>query len=451
MPMKILLALLAVFIITPVQGDVVVFEDVQVITLNGDEILSGQSVLVRDGHIEQIAPRRDLSPPDGATIIAGRGRYLMPGLAEMHAHIPNSSNRQAMEEVLTLYLSQGITTVRGMLGEPGHLTARDDQLAGRLDAPRILAGGPSLNGNSVRSPDHGISLVDAQHEAGYDHLKIHPGLNRAEFDAIAHRARALGMKFAGHVSADYGALHALSQGQTCIDHLDGFISALVPPDSPGADLPAQFFGINLAPHADTAGIDALAKAVDEADAWVVPTETLMVSLAGPEDSDALLEQPGMDYVSRATRNNWRQSRENMVNNPGFDPKVAETWLALRRDLIQALHRHGQRVLLGSDAPQVFNVPGFSIHRELAIYVEAGLSPRDALATGSINVARYLGQTDSRGRIAPGYAADLVLLEANPLAHINHTRTVAGVMVAGRWYDRGWLDERLENIRKRHAD
>jgi imidazolonepropionase-like amidohydrolase len=447
---RLTIAIILLCAITSAHGNTVVFTGVDLITMNGDEVLRNQVVLVEDGVIQTIVPATNFSVPDGATEIDGRGHYLMPGLAEMHAHIPPSRNREIMLEVLTLYLSQGITTIRGMLGEPGHLTARDDQLAGKLAAPRIIAGGPSLNGNSVTSPAQGAAMVSAQFEAGYDHLKIHPGLSADEFDAIAGQARELGMKFAGHVSPAYGALHALAQGQICIDHMDGFIQALVPADSPGFGVAPQFFGINLAGHADSSGIDAIARAVESAGAWVVPTETLMVSVAGPDDNGDLLTQPGTAYVSASTRASWQRARESVVGDDNFDPLQAARWLEIRRQLIASLHRHGQRLLLGSDAPQIFNIPGFSIHRELAIYVDAGLSPRDALATGNINVARYLGVAERRGKIAPGFDADLVLLRSNPLIDIAHSRSVQGVMVAGHWYSRGWLDEQLAGIAGKYA-
>jgi len=183
----------------------------------------------------------------------------------------------------------------------------------------------------------------------------------------------------------------------------------------------------------------------------VPTESLMISFAGPGADEALNHQPGLEYVSPSMRENWRQARAGLMSDPAYDPDAAREWLSLRAELIKAFHDHGQRVLLGSDAPQVFNVPGFSIHRELALYVEAGLTPQQALETGTVNVARYLGAEDRRGRIRVGHEADLVLLQDNPLEDIDATRGVRGVMVGGRWYSRDRLDQRLAAIAARHAD
>ncbi|MDX1570009.1 MAG: amidohydrolase family protein [Xanthomonadales bacterium] len=422
-----------------VQGDVL-FENVEVITMEDESVRKDRHVLVRGDTIVSITE----APPatgDDVIRIDGDGRFLMPGLAEMHAHIPSTANRQNAEDVLFLYLSQGLTTVRGMLGEPGHLELRQQAAAGTIDAPRIYTSGPSLNGNTVESPEQAESMVRAQHAAGYDHIKIHPGLSTAEFDALAATALELDMPFVGHVSSAYGAPHAIAVGMTGIDHLDGFITALVPADEVTPD--PGFFGLNHAKSADAGKISEFAQTVAQAGTWVVPTETLMVNLVGPEEADSLLSQPGMEFVGTAAKAQWRQAKAQFS---AVDRAAANRFLELRRALLVALHEAGTNIALGSDAPQVFNVPGFSAHRELELYVDAGLSPFEALRTGTVNVGRYFSA--DRGTVAPGQAADLLLLAANPLEDIRNTRQVSGVMVAGRWYDAATIRAKLEEIKER---
>ena len=451
MRISILLTVLLCITTIASAGETLVFAAVNVVDTDGSPVLENQNVIISDGRIVSVSSDKLGKIPAGARVIDASNRYLMPGLAEMHAHIPPSRNRESMEEVLLLYLSQGITTIRGMLGEPGHLALRAAQTRGDIDAPRIYTSGPSLNGRSVSSAAQAVQMVEQQHAAGYDHLKLHPGLSLDEFNAVAKRAGELQMPFVGHVSTDVGAWRAIAAGQTGIDHMDGFIAALVPKDSVAAGRAEQFFGHNIAQYADSRHITKLATAVAEAGVWVVPTESLIVRRLNPEPAEALLAEPGMRYVSGHTRRQWQGAKNKLFDSPDYDAARIDHFLKLRAKLILALHRAGAGLLLGSDAPQVFNVPGFSIHDELALYVQSGLSAAEALATGTINVARYLGVAERRGQVKPGFDADLVLLEENPLSDISHTRTVSGVMIAGRWHDREWIDARLSTIARKYAD
>src|SRR5690625_345707 len=165
--------------------------------------------------------------PEGATLIDGTGRYLIPGLAEMHAHIPSSREGvEAMERVLFLYAANGATAARGMLGHPAHLELRARAARGEIISPRIYTSGPSFNGNSTPDPETARALVVSQLEAGYDFLKLHPGLSREVFDAIVEAADEVGIPFAGHVSADVGLDPTLAARQASIDHLNAYIEAL---------------------------------------------------------------------------------------------------------------------------------------------------------------------------------------------------------------------------------
>lgn len=439
---------LILLLISPqILAEPLLIEGASVVDVTGKGHHKAMDVVVRDGRIAALGS--DLKAPDGARVIDASGGFLIPGLAEMHAHIPPTTQPQGVRDTLTLYLVNGITTVRGMLGEPGHLRLRQQQLDGRLDAPRIYAASPSLNGNSVRSAEHARELVKTHHEAGYDLLKIHPGLSLEEYQAMASEARALGMPFAGHVPAEVGFWRAVGAGQASIDHMDGYVEALTPVAELKA-LPPSFFNYLAAPKARAAQIPLLLQALKDKNVWTVPTESLMVRYAGVESAEALLQRPSMQYVSPNQRRDWARRLESTLNDDRFDPAAARAFLDLRRRLIVAIARSEPGLLLGSDAPQTFQVPGFSMHEELAIYVEAGLTPAEALKTGSLNVARYLGVAAHRGRIAVGQDADLVLLRANPLEDIAHSREIAGVMVAGRWYDHDWIAAELAAIADRHG-
>ncbi|MCK7593030.1 amidohydrolase family protein [Pseudomarimonas salicorniae] len=449
--MRACLLILLALMTTSAEAIPVVLHDVTLIPMDSERSVPGQSVLVRNGRIVEIAEAANYEPPADALHVEGKGRWLMPGLAEMHAHIPPVSQQAALRRVLELFVSQGVTTARGVLGEPGHLALRDELARGERIGPRLFTSGPSLNGNSVKDPLQGREAVLAQKQAGYDLIKLHPGLSAASYQAIMAAAREQSMPVTGHVSAEVGLMQALQEGQHCIEHLDDYVRALAPDDSPARTGDPGFFGLNAVAAADAARIPRLVAATHQAGTAVTPTETLMVNLLGRTPLDALLQRPEVRYVPASTREQWRRSVQGARSEPGFDAAAAERFLSLRRDLLKALHDGGVPVLLGSDAPQVFNVPGFSSHREMALMVEAGLTPYQALRTGTVVAAEHLGVSREQGRIAVGQRADLVLLAADPLEDIAHASRIEGVMSAGRWYDRAALDALLARIEAEVAE
>lgn len=439
--------LLPALLLPAVAGaETIAFRGIDVVPMDRETVLENQTVLVVDGRIAALGPADEIDVPAEASIVDGAGRTLMPGLGEMHAHVP-PADRDNLQTVLDLFLANGITTLRGVIGEPGHLRLREQLASGERAGPRLYTAGPSLNGNSVASPEDGAAKVSAYHAAGYDILKLHPGLDIARFDAIMDAAHALDIQVVGHVSEAVGLDHALNKRMHGIEHLDDYVRALAPDDHPARSASPGFFGLAATPHADAARIPELARRTVEAGTWISPTETIMVSAVGPLDSDALLTRPEFVHVDETTKASWRRLRAERFTGPGFDAGLAARFLALRRQLLKALHDAGAPILLGSDAPQWFNVPGFSAHRELALMVEAGLSPYQALRTGTVNVARHLGAGDRRGIIAKGFDADLIVIEGNPLTDIGNAARIQGVMVAGRWHDRTDLDARLEKARQ----
>src|SRR5688572_31290823 len=161
----------------------VVFTGVSVIPMDREEVLQNQTVIVENGRIAYVGGPRNA--PAGATIVDGGGKFLMPGIAEFHAHVPSGAGAIHAQRTLTLYALAGVTTARGMLGAPMHLAIRDSIADGKLFGPRLFTSGPSFNGNSVTSPERAIAMVREQKEAGYDLLKIHPGVPREAFDSMA--------------------------------------------------------------------------------------------------------------------------------------------------------------------------------------------------------------------------------------------------------------------------
>ena len=420
-------------------GDTVIV-DVGVISMLEPGVQEGQNVTVRNGRIVAIG-RGEV--PENARIIDGSGRFLIPGLAEMHAHVPVENPYR--DDVLFLWVANGVTMARGMIGHPTHLALREDLLAHRTLGPRLLTSGPPMSGR-LASAEEMAARVREQKEAGYDFLKIIGGLPGKAFEAVAVEANRVGISFAGHVTASVGLQASLEAGQTTIDHLDGYMQAVTPDAGSYPESYLTWFGEALAPHVDPGLIPRAVAFTKASGGAVVPTETLLENTAHAYDWEAMSMRPQFAYVPKDIRERDIGYLKQMARNASAEK--AARFLGIRKTLIKALHDGGVPVLLGSDSPQILNVPGFSIHRELAAMVVAGLTPFEALASGTTAPAAFSGAS-AWGAIEVGRDADLVLLNANPLLDIANTQRIEGVMVRGRWLDRATLDAGLSDIEERY--
>ncbi len=428
----------------------VAFENVTVIPVDRERTLARQTVLVRDRRIAAIGPAGSVDLPDGATRVDGTGKYLIPGMAEMHGHIPGGQNPGYTDRVLLLFVANGITTVRGMLGATSQPALRAAIDRGEKLGPQLFLAGPSLNGNSVPTPDAARRAVTEHRAAGFDLLKIHPGIRRDVYDEISATAAREGIHFAGHVPADVGLLHALEAGQRTIEHVDGYIEALVPAGAPVNPRQSQWFGYNLIDHIDESKIPSLVAATEAAGAWVTPTQVLFENgMLEPPETTA--QRPEMMYLSAEQLDGYVRSTRRRTEQLGLTGERAGKFIELRRRLIKDLHDAGVGILLGADAPQVFNVPGFATLQEMTALVAAGLSPYAALEAGTKNPAVYLGKEGSFGTVEVGKRADLVLLDGNPLTDIHNVKRQAGVMVAGVWLSADDIAERLAELRRPASD
>lgn len=422
-----------------------VFINVNVIPMTSDSVLSGRTVIVDGAEIVAVGDVETTPVPEDAVVIDGTDRYLIPGLAEMHGHIPGV-NSASLDRILRLFVANGVTTVRGMLGQRSHLELRSALKKSERLGPRLITSGPSLNGRSVASPESAVSMVEEQQAAGYDFLKIHPGLTREEFDAMAATAGRVGIPFAGHVPEDVGIERALEAGIATIDHLDGYMQSLLRPHDDYTGGLSGFFGVFIADQADESKIAGIVAATGKAGTWNVPTDSLFRHATSPEtDPDDMVDWPEMKYMPEETVERWRQSKRQLLDDANYHPATALRAIELRKQLILQLQRNGGGLLLGSDSPQIFNVPGFAIHRELEYLVDAGLTPFEALQTGTVNPSIFFGHAGEFGVVQTGADADLVLLDANPLDDISNTHRIHGVMVRGRWLSRPELDEILDEL------
>ena len=428
-------------------GQTVVFENVNVIPMDRNRLLERQTVVVRDGRIAEIGAAASIKTPPGSTRIDGAGKYLIPGLAEMHGHLTaNYLPDSAKADILYLYVANGITTVRAMLGDPEAITTRDAIASGKLLGPKLHVAGPALNGKVAPTPEDGARLVREQKQAGYDLVKIIGGMPPPVYESMMRTAHSLKIDVAGHVPGEVGVRGALEARQRSIDHLDQYIPSLkLAPDTSREE--------------EDRRIAELAQLTAKSGVWNVPTMYLWDLFHNAETGEAMRARlTETRYLPRTMIDEWTKSKNGRLQPPNDTPTGVAAFgqtgprvMELRRKIFRALKAAKAPIALGTDSPQMFSVPGFSTYRELKLMVdELGYTPYEALETGTVKVAEYFGTTADTGTIAQGKRADLILLNANPLANIANAENRAGVMMNGRWMPTAEIEARLKEIETRAA-
>ncbi len=394
-----------------------------------------QTVIIRGNRIVSVTPSATARIAADARVIHARGKYLIPGLWDMHVHTTVIHGR----DVLPLYVANGVTGVRDMAGDWDTLASwRRDIARGRLVGPRIVASGPYVEGGPVpiphllaRTPDEGRAAVDSLARMGVDFVKVHGRLTPETYYAIARRAREHGLPFTGHVPRAVGAATASDSGQRSIEHL-----LTIPVDCTPAESVAlrPRFPVQAAlGRCSSEDLAPLYARFVRNGTWVTPTFTAQYEIAA-WPGRAL---PG-DSLGRYLPESLRRYVAQIFPMPDSIPPGAEeignAMFAKRIAQVAAMHRAGVRFLAGTDAPLRNSPPGFGLHEELTLLARGGLLPIDVLRSATLEPARYLGTLDSLGTIEPGKLADLVLLDANPLTDIRNTRRIAAVIANGRMLD-----------------
>ena len=423
-----------------------VIEHVSVIPMDREGVLADQTVSVRDGTIVGLGPAGGgTALPAGALRIDGHGRFLMPGLADMHVHVWDEND-------LFLFVANGVTTVRNMFGAPLQLEWRARIERRELVGPRIYTAGPIIDGKpavwpgsvELVDPDQAAEVVAAQKAAGYDFLKPYARLTRECYEALAIAGDEQGMRLMGHVPEVLGLHDVLEAGQATIEHLGGLAEAAQRAGSP-------LGGINFTNESrawreiDEARLAALAKEVRAAGAWNCPTLVVMQKWAQGDAAQALLARPEMRFVSPAMRAYWSpDSPQNyLASMPAAAVQAAHDKLPFEQHAVKALADAGAGLLLGTDMGNPFVLAGFTLHEELGYLVGAGLTPYQALRAGTSDAARCMRAQEEWGSIAVGRRADLLLLAANPLDDVSNAAKRVGVVLHGRWFPEEELRAELE--------
>jgi imidazolonepropionase-like amidohydrolase len=429
-----------------VAGEPTAFVGVTVVPMDSERLLRGQTVLVEGERIVSIAPAASAALPPGTRRIDARGQYLMPGLADMHIHIPpEASDEASAAKEFWLFVAHGVTTARVMIGQPEHLLLRDRIARGELLGPRLWVAGPPLGIKpgalpgvpELKTLDDARRVPAEQKRAGYDFVKILDDLSLEQYDAIVAGAREAGIPVVGHVPDSVSLSHALVS-QASIEHLGGYVEALIPVSlraKPALRL-ADVLG-----RLETARIPELAAETKQAGAVNVPTLYFWSALVGSDTPAQLSTRAGLEFVPEKQKAEWAEERtRRLARTP--TPTDYAPYHAVRARITRALADAGAMLLLGTDSPDFYNVAGVAVHEELQRLVDAGLTPYQALRGGTRDAAAFLHAEGEFGSVAAGLRADLILSDANPLADVSTLRHPAGVMIRGRFLPRAELEAQL---------
>lgn len=422
------------------KGEGIAFKNVNVLPMTSDRILFNYTVVIRDDRIICIAEADEVTFDADFSIIDGTGKYLLPGFGEMHGHIPplvppDNTPRymtpEYLEHTLFLYTAAGVTTVRNTLNWPTHLELKALLKSGDILGPNLYLAGPGLSGNSVTSERGAIEMVKKQYAEGWDFLKIRPGLTLGEYDAISKAAKELGISFVGHVPTDVGLVHAIESGQRTIDHLEGYISYLSAFDS----------------ETRAEKLQEVIELTKVNNVWIVPTLALWENLLGVISIDTLKSYDELHYLPQDLLMRyiaWLEKK--LALKTKKDLIEARVQADTRIMLLSEMNKAGVNILMGTNAPQLFNVPGFSIHREFALMEQAGMTPYEIIRSATASVGQYFADKDKFGTITVGARADLLLVDENPFIDLNHLKHLHGVMVSGQWMSQELISHKLNNIK-----
>lgn len=422
----------------------VLFDDIRLVSMvpGAPDAQERRAVLVVGDRVEAIGPAGALTPPQGALVVDGAGRTLTPGLIDAHVHVWD-------EAELAGYLAHGVTGVRNMSGMPFHASLARRISARRILGPDFISTGPIINSAGpnqqdnhqlVETGEEARAAVRAQHAAGFRAIKIYANLKRAPYDAVIDEAKRLHMSVSGHTPEgvreegmpdekpfDIAFEDSLGRGLATIEHVESIV----------------WHG--LRDRLDEEAMRALAARIAQAGDAVTPTLIAHDNLVRVAASKgAYLDRPGTDTINPLLKFLEKDTYEHWSRQ---DPSWREGPRAVfYRRATKMLHDAGVPLVAGTDAGIFTNIPGSAMTRELELLVEAGLTPHEALATATRNGGEILG-FEKTGIIAPGWRANLLLLDGDPLADVSALENPAGVMIGGRWIDEGGLRKMREGARQ----
>ncbi len=444
------------------QPGTLVFIHVTVIDATGAPSKPDQAVVITGDRITALGKTGRVNIPKGAQLVDARGKFLIPGLWDMHVHI-------SYKDFLTLFIANGVTGVRDMGGSHKDSAQREQWLQqitkGTHLGPRVVAAGIIVDGPepagrpdsiNVANESEGRQAVHTLRRRGADFIKVYSMLTREAYFSIADEAKKQSLPFAGHVPMSVSATEASDAGQKSIEHFFGVLTACSTDET-------ELMKVNAtSSYADftTAEIRAQIKSLDTYDkekctrlierfvkngTWMDPTLTAWLTLASSIDA-APTTDSRLKYIPLERRKEWEFRRTGFLRVlPTEYAANSQRLFQGQLDLVRAMRRAGVNFLAGTDTAGFYTFPGFSLHDELALLVKAGLTPMEALQAATQGPAKYFGLLDSFGTIERGKIADLVLLEADPLTEISNTQKIAAVIVGGKFISKAKLQQMLAGV------
>lgn len=457
----ILTNLLIVFIFgtLSVAAQTTAFVGVNVVPMDRERVLANQTVIVKNGTIAEIGDAAKVKVPKGATTIECKGKYLIPGLVDMHTHLLSDGDEypdSIAPDELRVMVANGVTTIRFMIGTPELLKLRERSAAGEIAAPTIYVASPHLTGREqgnnfvVTTTEEARDAVRKSKAAGYDFIKVTTFVPSLIYEAAVEEAAKLNIRVVGHADTRFvGVGRAWKAGQQ-IEHLDGYMEMLLKADAPMkhsvSDLlignPDNWKSIE---YLDESKIADVARKTVASNPFVNPTQHFMKNSFGlPRSEESIRAQPDFKFYPTKVQQQWLDyyKRARLFTVP---VEKRARWVQLRDKLIKSIHDAGGKLMAGSDTPEFLWLYGFAMHHELKALRDAGISNYAALAAGTRNAHEFFGTIDKVGTVQKGKRADLILLNANPLDDISATKNRSGVMLKGKWYAQTELDRWLEEI------
>jgi imidazolonepropionase-like amidohydrolase len=415
----------------------IALDHVAVIDVRSGVVATDQMLVMVGRRIAAVGRSGAVATPPDALVLNATGKFVIPGLWDMHVHLRDPA-------YLELLVAEGITGVREMGNDPALVGEwRDRIAAGRLTGPRIVMAGRILDGPSPTWPRISYAIHDAEEARhfvqvskrdGADFIKVYNGLSREAYFAILAEAKRLGLTVAGHVPFSITAAEASDGGQRSIEHLTGVLETCTSqPNATAVIARGEWFLANFDPRR----ADSLFARFARNNTWQVPTLVVKQSFArikGPEDQ----KDPRLRFIPVHLSDAWDPSRD--LRMKGSPERFAVRQRLFEKDLalVREMRRAGVPFLAGTDLGNPYIFPGFSLHDELGLLVQAGLTPLEALQAATLRPAEFLGESDSLGTVEPGKAADFVLLDANPLDDIANIRKIDAVCVKGTLLGRAAL-------------